>query len=667
MSKSVLVRALACLAFPGLALLCMQPAAAQVYSFPPYADAAQVGTACEGMLTDLKLQEAQLQNPADTAARPGELLAALDALTLRYEDTLGPLALLASVHPDKAIRDASEACELKYEAFNTAFLQNAAVYARIKAAQPADAIDRRYVQDLLNAFEDSGVALPADKKKRALDINAEITRVAQDFERRIREDKTQVPFTQRELAGVPPAVWKNAKRDARGRILLGLDYPSLLPVLEQGSNPAARERMWRAFQNQGGADNLPLLAQLASLRREYAGLFGFNSYADFALRRRMAQSEAQVQGFLRSVRDVVGQRELKDLAVLRAGKAKNTKQPLQSTVLRRWDSTFYLARERRAQFAVDQEQFRAYFPPEESLAFVFRLARQLFGVSFTPVQQTLWHPDARAFEVRDDASGKTLGSLFVDLYPRADKYNHAAVWSFRGVSTLAGRLPAAGLVVNFNRQGLTLDEMDTLLHEFGHALHSLLSTTRYASQAGTNVQRDFVEAPSQMLEAWVFDPRVLALFKDVCPACKPVPPALLAQAERAKEFGKGIEVSRQQLFASYDLALHGPAPQEPLALWARMEGDTPLGHVRGSMFPAGFGHIASGYAAGYYGYLWSLVVAEDLRTAFAADKLDARVGRRYRETVLANGGQVAADELVQQFLGRPTDSKAFFKELTDRN
>ena len=139
MSKSILVRSVACLTFPGLALLCMQPAAAQVYSFPPYADAAQVGTACEGMLTDLKLQEAQLQNPADTAARPGELLAALDALTLRYEDTLGPLALLASVHPDKAIRDASEACELKYEAFNTAFLQNAAVYARIKAAQPADA------------------------------------------------------------------------------------------------------------------------------------------------------------------------------------------------------------------------------------------------------------------------------------------------------------------------------------------------------------------------------------------------------------------------------------------------------------------------------------------------------------------------------------------------
>ena len=666
MAQSVVVRALACVALPCLALLAFQSASAQVYRFPVYTDGAQVGTACEGMLADLKLQEAMLEKPADDATPPGELLVAVDALTLRYEDTLGPMALLTSVHPDKAIRDATEACELKYEAFNTAFLQNAAVYARLKAAQPADAIDRRYLQDLLNAFEDSGVGLPADKKKRALDINAEITRVSQEFDRRIREDKTQVPFTVAELAGVPPPVWKDAKRDAQGRILLGLDYPSSIPVLENAVSAVARERMWRASMNQGGAENLALLAQLATLRREYANLFGFSSYADFVLRRRMAQSEAQVQKFLGSVKAIVWQRELKDLAVLRAAKAKDLKRSVQQTVLRRWDVAFYTARERRAKFAVDQEQFRAYFPPEESLSFVFRLAQQLFGVSFSPVQETLWHPDARAFQVRDDESGKTLGALFVDLYPRADKYNHAAVWSFRGVSTLTGRLPAAGLVVNFNRQGLTLDEMDTLLHEFGHAVHSLLSTTRYASQAGTNVQRDFVEAPSQMLEAWVFDPKVMALFKEVCPTCKPVPPTLLAQAKRAKEFGKGIQVSRQQLYASYDLALHGKAAQDPMALWARMEGETPLGYVPGSMFPAGFGHIAGGYAAGYYGYLWSFVVAEDLRTAFAADKLDAAVGRRYRSTVLANGGQVAADELVQQFLGRPTDSKAFFKALKEQ-
>jgi thimet oligopeptidase len=219
------------------------------------------------------------------------------------------------------------------------------------------------------------------------------------------------------------------------------------------------------------------------------------------------------------------------------------------------------------------------------------------------------------------------------------------------------------MVVNFNRQGLTLEELETLLHEFGHALHSLLSNTRYAAQGGTNVQLDFVEAPSQMLEDWVYDPQVLALMAPWCASCPTVPPALLAQARAARDFGKGIGFSRQHLYARYDLALYGRESADPLALWTQMETDTPLGSVSGTLFPAGFEHIASGYAAGYYGYLWSLVIAEDLRTAFAADRLDAQVGRRYRETVLEQGGQAAPDELLRRFLGRATDSRAFFESL----
>jgi len=314
-------------------------------------------------------------------------------------------------------------------------------------------------------------------------------------------------------------------------------------------------------------------------------------------------------------------------------------------------------------FAVDEEEFRQYFPPDASVKFVFRLATRLFGVEFVPSPEPLWHADAHAFEVVDVATKKPLATLYVDLYPREDKFSHAAMWGFHNPSTLVGRLPAGGLVANLDRKGLTIDELKTLLHEFGHALHQVLSNTRYASQGGTNVQLDYVEAPSQMLEDWIYDPVVLAVFKDVCADCKPVPAALLAKADKARHFAKGIAVSRQHLYASYDLALHGKEPQDPLTLWARMEGATPLGYVEGSMLPASFGHIASGYAAGYYGYLWSLVMAEDLRTAFEGKKLSSEVGHRYRDTVLANGGQIAPKELVRQFLGRPTDSKAFFKSL----
>jgi thimet oligopeptidase len=367
------------------------------------------------------------------------------------------------------------------------------------------------------------------------------------------------------------------------------------------------------------------------------------------------------------VKAAVVRREQTDLALLRAAKARQFKLPPDTTGIRRWDLAYYTERVMRENFAVTQEQFRAYFPPEASLKFVFKLAQTMFGVSFTPVTQNLWHRDARAFEVRDDVTGQTLGTFFVDLYPRNDKYNHAAVWSFRNSASRLSRLPAAAMAVNFNRQGLTLDELQTLLHEFGHGVHALLSKTRYAAQGGTNVQLDFVEAPSQMLEDWVYDAKAMALFKSVCRLCTPVPPALLKRAEKAKEFGKGIQVSRQHLFASYDIAFYGKTRDaealNPMYLWARMEGETSLGFVPDTMFPAGFEHMATGYASGYYSYLWSLVVAEDLRTAFAVNKLDPKVGRRYRNSLLANGSQAAPADLLRQFLGRPTNNEAFFRAL----
>lgn len=642
----------------GIALaLCAGAGHAQLDEFPRYNAAPQVVVACDRMLAALSTQAKALhrQRP-DTA-----LLVALDTLQQTSEDTLGPLSLLAAVHPSKPIRDAAEACDLRFQAFSRRFEQDPAVFALLKQVKPADAIDARLLNDQLDAFEDAGVALPADAQARAQQIDAELSRLAQDFERTIRENKTRVGFSAAELSGVPSSVWKGAKRDRQGRYLLGLDYPTAMPVIEKADRAATRERMWRAMSTLGGEPNLVLLTRIGQLRRDYARLFGLDAYADFALRRRMAGNAANVQAFLGSVKDAVRQREVGDLAVLREAKARQLNQPVETTTLHRWDLAYYTERARQARYGIDQEEFRAYFPPEASLNFVFKLAEQLFGVRFAARPQPLWHADAKSFQVSDVASGQLLGTLFVDLYPRADKFNHAAVWPVRSASTRVHRLPAAALVVNFNRQGLTIEELETLLHEFGHALHALLATTRYA--AGNNVLLDYVEAPSQMLEDWVYDAGTLALFQQVCAACKPVPASLLAQADKARRFDQGIAIARQHLYASYDLAVYGHDAPEPMALWARMEGETPVGFEPGSMFPASFSHITEGYSAGYYGYLWSLVLAEDLRTAFDGHRLDPAVGRRYRDTVLANGGQVAPADLIQQFLGRPTDSRAFFKAL----
>lgn len=644
----------------GLAATLLMPlAVAQVYPFPRYEGAAQVRADCDRLLAELKQRRRAI---AALPERGADVLAALDALNQRVEDTMGPLWLLPAVHPAKPVRDAAEACDLAYQRFNTGLLQDAHIHARLKHAAVADDIDRRLQRDQLDAFEDSGVALPAAKRARAQRLNDELTRLTQDYERRVRESRDTVAFSEAELEGVPENVWRNARRDAQGRVVLGLDYPSADPVIERAVQEATRERMWRATMRLGGEANLKTLQRIAARRHELAALFGFGSYADFVTRRRMVGSEANALAFLDAVDGAVRERERTDLALLREAKAKATNQPAERVVVRRWDVAYFTEQIRHERHGVDQEAMRVHFPPQRSLEFVFAVAQRMFGVRFEPVEQTLWHEEARAYAARD-ADGKLLGTLFVDLFPRPDKYNHAAVWPFRNVAAKSGRLPAAALVTNFDRQGLTLAELETLLHEFGHALHSLLSATRYSIPGGSSVQLDFAEAPSQMLEDWVYDPAVLALFRQVCAECAPLPRETIERAERARHLAKGLFFGRQLLYARYDLALHGRRVEAPLALWARMEGATPFGHVPGTMFPANFGHLASGYGAGYYGYLWSLVVAEDLRTAFAADRLDAAVGRRYRDTVLANGGQVAPQELVRRFLGRPGNREAFFRSL----
>jgi thimet oligopeptidase len=628
-------------------------------AFPQYADAPAIDKACSSGLAGAMRRVKALERHAPDA----RWIAASDELNAYVEDVSGPIELLVYVHAEKAMRDAAQKCSLRWQDFYSTQGQNETLYRAAKKVKPRDAIDGEYLRRAIEGFEDAGVGLPKAERARAKQILDRITELGQQFEQTIRDDKTKVALTVDELAGVPEAVWKDKPRDDAGRVLLGLDYPTYLPVLELGHNAAARERIYRAKLNEGGDTNLKLLGEIAQLRREYAALFGFKSFADFQLRRRMAENTANTQRFLDEVKSVLTERELRDLAELRQAKADHLKQPLEQTRVDRWDAAYYTERVRRERYSVDQEAFRPYFPSQESLQFVMRIAETMLGIRYTRVNAPVWHPEVQAYAVNDTKTGKPLATLYVDLYPRDGKYNHAAVFSFRNGSTRLNRAPQAAFVVNMDRKGLSLTELETLLHELGHALHNNVSATRYTAQAGTSVKRDFVEAPSQMLEDWVYDKKVLKLFQQVCPTCKPVPDEMIDKALVARDYAKGLRFARQHLFASFDLALHAADAPEPMALWARMEGATPLGHVTGTKFPAGFSHSATGYAAGYYGYLWSLVVAKDLQTAFEPDRLDPAVGRRYRDRILGQGGQRPPKDLVRDFLGRDTNSKAFFDYL----
>ena len=630
-------------------------------AFPNYRNPGEVKAACDSGIADAGARLRRLERVPGGPRR----VAAMDDLNAYVEDASGPIYVLTTVHPDKAIRDATEACELRWQDFSSSLRQNERLYRAARKVQPRDAIERQFLKTTLDGFEDAGVSLPPQRRQRAKVLLDRITAQSQLFEKNIRDDNVELAFSENELRGVPASLWTGAKKDAQGRVVLAVDDATYLPVLQNAVDPVTRERFWRADNAKGGRPNLELLAELGQLRKELAQLFGAASYADFVLRRQMAGNSGVVGRFLAEVGQAVAERERLEVEELRLAKAQATGEPLATVRLERWDTAFYTERIRSARYAVDQEVFRGHFPVQESLAMTMRVVERMLGVTYTRVDGVaLWHPDVQAYRVSDAATGQALASLLVDLYPREGKGNGAFVWGFRSGSTRLKRLPQAVLVTNLDRRGLTLEDLgETLLHEFGHSIHNNLSATRHASQGGTNVLHDFVEAPSQMLEDWIYDGAVLNVMQEVCAPCKPVPAELVARARAAKRFGIGVRYARQVLYASFDLGLHGPAAPEPMALWARMEGNTPLGYVPGSIFPAGFGHVAGGYAAGYYGYLWSEVMAADLRTAFGADRLSAAIGQRYRDTILANGGQLPPQELVRSFLGRDSNNQAFFTEL----
>ena len=265
---------------------------------------------------------------------------------------------------------------------------------------------------------------------------------------------------------------------------------------------------------------------------------------------------------------------------------------------------------------------------------------------------------------RQGEGGALLGGIYLDLFPREGKFTHNAAFGVRAGSVLTGQRPIKALICNLDRRGLNHQELQSLLHEFGHVLHGVLSRARYADQSGTAVRRDFVEAPSQMFEEWARREQSLRVFAEVCPECPALSGPQLEQLAAARRYGRGMFYARQWLLASFDLALHTGSPKSSLDIWQQMEGATRLGYVAGTLLPASFGHLLGGYESGYYGYMWSQVLALDMLSGFHDNLLDPAAGRRFRQIILEPGGSRSPQEMVEEFLGRKSNPTAFYAEIT---
>ncbi len=637
----------------------------------PLFKAAEIPSLCDANLASMQKDIQIFENQKiKNKAKAGPYLAEWDELHAKARDFGAAVGLYSNVDPDPALRQAADDCELKISKYQTTLYQNPKLYAQFKKLKASDPIDQKFLQDILEQFEKTGVQLSTEKQKRLKDIIEESTKLSQDFAKNVRDNPHKVEFTPAEMKGLPDSYMAGLKKNEKGNYLLGFDYPEYQPFMELAESDEARKRYQTAYTRRGTEQNLQFMKKAIDLRYEMAQLFDKESYAHSALEFRMAKTPEAVNSFLEDVYSKVAPLEKQDVEELRQFKAETLKVPREKADITRWNQGYWSEKLRQAKYKVDQEKLRDYFPTEAAQKWLFAVSSELYGIDFRPMKVKAWHNEVEYYAVHDTASGEFLGGLYVDKYPREGKYGHAAVWGAYGGSTLNQRRPVSVLVTNFNRKGLNSNELETFVHEMGHALHGILSKTRYSEQSGTSVERDLVEAPSQMYEEWARRLETLSKVADYCePACPRVDAAMTERLKDVKNYGRGLHYARQTLYAQYDMALHSKdaLKTDPLKLWQEMESKTALGYVPGQQFPGQFGHVMGGYQAGYYSYMWSEVIALDMLSAFGDQLMDKKVGAHYRNTVLAQGGQKHGEQMVKDFLGRDPDSKAFFNEISGKN
>ncbi len=635
----------------------------------PILKAREIATRCKTVL-DRARDMAEALEDAPTKSSPQSdkaLFRDWNDLQIALEDLQGPVGLLNHVSPDPVVRKQAEPCQIKITQFATELFQNEKLYRRFKSAKPADAVEKKLRQDILDSFDDTGVSLPPEKQKRMKKILTRLTALKQNFARNIRDNNQTLTFTPEEMAGLPADFVKKAKRDAKGHYLLGFDYTDYMPFMQYADSSDARQRYQFAFVNRGTPKNLELMKEAIALRQEMAQLFGFSNYAEYVLRRRMAGKPETVNAFLADVQKAVTDLEKQELADMRAFKSRTLGTPLEATTIARWDVAYWQEKMKQSIHHIDQNALRQYFPTQASVNWVMAMSGILYGVQFKPAKAPVWHKDVKYYDLYDNKTLKRIGGVYVDLYPRKGKYGHAAAFGVRGSSTLSKRTPISVMVANFNRDGLDGNELETLLHEFGHLMHGVLSRTRFVDHAGTSVERDFVEAPSQMYEEWGRNKETLAMIPQFCTKpCPQVDNDLLLRMKAAHHFGLGTRYARQHLYASFDMALHQNVDNDPLATWQQMEGATPLGYVKDTQFPGQFSHLMGGYAVGYYGYMWAEVLALDMMSRFDGKLMNTELGLKYRKAILERGGELSGAELVRLFLGRAPDNRAFFNEIVGK-
>ena len=596
-----------------------------------------------------------------------------DQLQLLLDAAASQSGLMEQVHPDEKFRTAAEKLSQKISTFVSELSLNRELFDALSAMDlnGADAETKHYVKKTLRNFKLSGVDKDEATRKKIKALNDEIVLIGQEFGRNIRDGKRSITVENvSELAGLPQDYIDSHKPNADGKIVLTTDYPDALPVFSYAKSEKLRKDMYLAYNNRAYPENIEVLSRLASKRHELALLLGFKNYADFVTADKMIKSAKNASDFIDKIVNAAEAREQREYKELLERKRKDFPN---AGAVNRWESTYYSELVKKDNYDFDSQSVRPFYSYDKVKEGVLEVTSKLFGVTFKQRKDVpVWNEAVECWEMFED--GKLVGRFYLDMHPRTGKYSHAAQFGVR-TGVLDKQIPEATLVCNFpettedNPGLMEHSDVETFFHEFGHLLHTLFSGRhKWIGVGGISTEWDFVEAPSQMLEEWARDAGTLQTFAKHHKTGEPIPTELITQMNRAAEFGKGLRVSRQMEYARLSLSIYDREPKDldTDAMVKEISNRySPFPFVEDTHMQSAFGHL-DGYSAIYYTYMWSLVLSKDLFSGFDKSNLmSTEVAKRYRDKVLAPGGSKPAEKLVEDFLGRKSDFKAYQDWLND--
>src|SRR6516165_5088626 len=609
---------------------------------------------------------------------------ALDDVTYEASLAANMATMIKETSTNPAMRTAAENAVKAFQDWAVGVDYREDVYKAIKAFADThpklSGEDEKLLKETLRDYRRAGLELPPEQRKEVEELRKELSRLGTDFETNIVKSNAPVMFSKADLDGLPESFF------ASPGIKTGDDVYTVMAnvtwqfntVQENAKNEATRKQLYIVRETLAKDKNVPLLNQMLALRNEIALRLGYKSWDDYQTEVKMAKTGMNAEKYINDLVTGIQPKFDSEIAELQKLKAADTHDPNAKIMV--WDWRYYSNQLNKQKYAVDKEALRAYFPFQKVLDGMFNIYQNIFGLKFEKIVAPYkWIDDLQLYLVTDSTTGEPLGMFYLDMFPREGKFNHFAQFDIISGKLLPNgkyQRPTVALLCNFPPANgdtpslMTHQDVETLFHEFGHALHSIVTRAKYGRFAGTHVPGDFVEAPSQMLQNWAWDKSVLDTFAaDYRDPSKKIPAEILDQLKASRLATEGSYYRRQLSFGQMDLALHtqihaGNA-QDTLPLSNKVLSDVFLPTPADTAFVAYFGHL-NGYDAGYYGYAWADAIAADMATVFEKAKdgyLDKQAGMKLRHEIYEPGDSRNVNESIEKFLGRKQSIEPFLKKI----